>query len=190
MSGVGTDRRAPLDRVRTAVEAVPDPEVPVLTVGDLGVLRGVQVHDDDPGRLVVTVTPTYSGCPAMDVIRRDVARAARSLGWGVEVRTVLSPAWTTDWMSEQGRRKLREFGIAPPTGSRSVGGARAAGPVPVTLGATMLGATTPRTTTAPSSCPQCGSAEVEELSRFGSTACKSLWRCRSCAEPFDYFKPL
>lgn len=184
MSGVGTDRRAPLDRVRTAVEAVPDPEVPVLTVGDLGVLRGVQVHDEDPGRLVVTVTPTYSGCPAMDVIRRDVARAAHSLGWRVEVRTVLSPAWTTDWMSEQGRRKLREFGIAPPSGAGAAGD-RAAGPVPLTLGPTT--GETPRVTP---SCPQCGSVDAEELSRFGSTACKSLWRCRSCAEPFNYFKPL
>jgi ring-1,2-phenylacetyl-CoA epoxidase subunit PaaD len=121
----------------------------------------------DGDRVVVTITPTYSGCPAMQEIEADV-RAALS-GYDVEVRTVLSPAWTTDWMTEDGRRKLREHGIAPPE-------RRPAGPVLVQLGP-------PRLT-----CPQCGSADTEELTRFGSTSCTSMWRCRSCREPFDHFR--
>ena len=121
-------------------------------------------------RVVVTITPTYSGCPAMQEIEADVRAALAAHGHpDVEVRTVLSPAWTTDWMTEDGREKLRAYGIAPPE-------RRAAGPVLVQLGA-------PRLT-----CPQCGSSDTEELTRFGSTSCKSMWRCRSCREPFDHFR--
>jgi ring-1,2-phenylacetyl-CoA epoxidase subunit PaaD len=154
--------------LREVLAQVHDPEIPVITIEDLGILRDVTVEQRPEGdRVVVTITPTYSGCPAMQEIEADV-RAALS-GYDVEVRTVLSPAWTTDWMSEDGRRKLREHGIAPPE-------RRPAGPVLVQLGP-------PRLT-----CPQCGSADTEELSRFGSTSCKSMWRCRSCREPFDHFR--
>jgi ring-1,2-phenylacetyl-CoA epoxidase subunit PaaD len=156
--------------LRAVLAQVHDPEIPVLTIEDLGILRDVQVE----GRsVVVTITPTYSGCPAMREIEADV-RAALP-GYEVEVRTVLSPAWTTDWMTDAGRDKLRAYGIAPPQ-------RRPAGPVPVTLG--------PAPAPAPPrlSCPQCGSADTEELSRFGSTSCKAMWRCRSCREPFDHFR--
>jgi len=156
-----------VDDVRAALADVVDPEIPVLTIEDLGVLRDVAVED---GRVVVTVTPTYSGCPAMDEIRADVRAALARRGWtDVEVRTTLTPAWTTDWMSDDGRRKLADYGIAPPT--------RTAGPVLVQLGRRPELA-----------CPRCGSRDTEELTRFASTSCKSLWRCRSCREPFDHFK--
>ncbi len=161
-----------LAAARVAAAAVPDPEVPVLTVADLGILRSVDLADD--GAVDVVITPTYSGCPAMGTIEDDVRAAIGSAGFErVRVRTVLSPAWTTDWMTDAGRRKLAEYGIAPP-------GRRAGGPVPVALG---------RRPGAPI-CPQCGSADVRELSRFGSTACKSLWQCGSCREPFDHFKAI
>jgi ring-1,2-phenylacetyl-CoA epoxidase subunit PaaD len=160
-----------------AVGEVADPEVPVLTIADLGVLRGVRHEGDE---VVVTITPTYSGCPAMDVIRHEVELTLQALHVDGRVETVLSPAWTTDWMSESGKAKLTEYGIAPPTGRRAVdagltGGTRAAGPVLVSLAIR---------------CPLCGSPDTTELSRFGSTSCKSLWRCNSCREPFDHFKAL
>ena len=155
--------------------AVPDPEVPVLTIADLGVLRDVEV--DAEGRVVVTITPTYSGCPAMDVIRSVVEAALHAEGFAeVAVRTVLAPAWTTDWMTEQGRQALADYGIAPPAPRR------AGGPVPVTL--------TARPVADAVHCPQCGSPDTRELSHFGSTACKSLWSCTACREPFDHFKAL
>jgi ring-1,2-phenylacetyl-CoA epoxidase subunit PaaD len=158
---------ATLDAARDAAAAVLDPEVPVLTIADLGVLRDVTV--DANGRVTVTVTPTYSGCPAMDVIRRDVEDAVRGAGFPeVEVRTVLSPAWTTDWLTEHGRQALADYGIAPPQQRASTNG-----PILVALSVR---------------CPQCGSPDTRELSRFGSTACKSLWACNSCLEPFDHFK--
>jgi len=148
-----------------AAAAVLDPEVPVLTIEDLGVLRDVAVTDG--GRVEVTITPTYSGCPAMDAIRQDVTAALNAAGFAdVAVRLVLAPAWTTDWMSQAGKEKLRAYGIAPPDH-------RAAGPVPLRLSIR---------------CPQCGSGSTHELSRFGSTACKSLWVCDDCKEPFDHFK--
>ena len=153
--------------VREVLAEVTDPEIPVITIDDLGILRDVAVEGE---HVVVTITPTYSGCPAMQEITADVRSALERHGWDdVEVRTVLSPAWTTDWMSEDGRRKLEAYGIAPPA-------RRASGPVAVTLGP-------PRLT-----CPQCGSGDTEELTRFSSTSCKSMWRCRSCREPFDHFK--
>ncbi|HET8614220.1 MAG TPA: 1,2-phenylacetyl-CoA epoxidase subunit PaaD [Actinomycetales bacterium] len=161
---------ADLARARALAAAVPDPEIPVLTIDDLGVLRDVTREDD--GTVVVRITPTYSGCPAMDTIKADVLEALRRSGFSrLRVDLVLSPAWTTDWMSENGRRKLAEYGIAPPATESE----RRAGPVSLTLGRR---------------CPQCGSLDTEQLSRFGSTACKSLWRCRACAEPFDHFKTL
>jgi ring-1,2-phenylacetyl-CoA epoxidase subunit PaaD len=148
-----------------AAAAVLDPEVPVLTIEDLGVLRDVVVDDDR--RVEVTITPTYSGCPAMDAIRQDVLTALHDAGFDdVTVRLVLSPAWTTDWMSEPGKAKLRAYGIAPPDH-------RPSGPISLRLSLR---------------CPQCGSASTHELSRFGSTACKSLWVCDDCREPFDHFK--
>lgn len=159
--------------VRAAVEDVLDPEVPVLTLGDLGIVRDVRLAAD--GVVEVDLTPTYSGCPATEVIARSAASAVESLGHAVRVRTVLSPAWTTDWMSEAGRRKLTEFGIAPPSGRAAVGG-----PVQVRIGRG-------RATTG-LACPRCGSTSTRELARFGSTACKSLWRCEACGEPFDHFK--
>jgi ring-1,2-phenylacetyl-CoA epoxidase subunit PaaD len=161
------------ETVRELAGRVPDPEIPVLTIEDLGILRDVVV--DDRGRVEVTITPTYSGCPAMEVIREDVVRTLREHGHSeVRVRTVLAPAWTTDWMSAAGRAKLTAYGIAPP-------GPRPAGPVPVQL------VTRPRE---PVACPRCGSTDTSEISRFGSTTCKALHACRACLEPFDHFKTL
>jgi len=156
--------------------AVTDPEIPVITIADLGILRDVDVRH---GRITITITPTYSGCPAMQEIEADVRAALGRRGWDdVELRTVLSPAWTTDWMSDDGRRKLRNYGIAPPA-------PRPTGAVLVQLGR-RPGSASP--TLVPVECPQCSSADTEELTRFGSTSCKSMWRCRSCREPFDHFR--
>lgn len=160
--------RVSVTEVTQAISAVPDPEVPVVSIADLGILRGVGA-DEASGRVRVTITPTYSGCPAMAAIERAIEHAARRCGWTAEVETVLSPAWTTDWISDQGRQAMRDFGIAPPTG---------AGPVAVNI------------TRREVACPLCGSADTEELSRFGSTSCKALRRCLSCREPFEEFKAL
>jgi ring-1,2-phenylacetyl-CoA epoxidase subunit PaaD len=155
------DERVIWDVAATVV----DPEVPVLTIEDLGVLRRVAINGD---QVTVDITPTYSGCPAVDAIRDDVAAALKTAGYqNVVVRQVLSPAWTTAWMSEAGRVKLEQFGIAAPV-SRGVGGT-------INLG---LGIR----------CPHCGSMHTRELSRFGSTSCKALYVCKRCQEPFDYFK--
>ncbi|MGA2053863.1 MAG: 1,2-phenylacetyl-CoA epoxidase subunit PaaD [Bradyrhizobium sp.] len=152
-------------RAWDAAAQVVDPEIPVLTIADLGVLRDVAVSD---GRVEVTITPTYSGCPAMNMIALEIELALEREGFrDSKVHTTLSPAWTTDWMSEDGRRKLREYGIAPPeaaTSRRALFGVERV------------------------ACPQCGSGDTEVLSEFGSTSCKALWRCKSCREPFDYFK--
>jgi ring-1,2-phenylacetyl-CoA epoxidase subunit PaaD len=145
-----------------------DPEIPVLTIEDLGVLRGVEVSG--PDSVTVTVTPTYSGCPAMDAIREDVTAALAAGGFDrVRVDLVLAPAWTTDWMSEAGKDKLTAYGIAPPTGLAAAGRVR--------LGLSVK-------------CPQCSSLNTRELTRFGSTSCKALYVCQDCSEPFDYFKVL
>jgi ring-1,2-phenylacetyl-CoA epoxidase subunit PaaD len=174
MSPYATAPTHDVDAVRAVVAAVPDPEVPVLTIDDLGVLRDVSI--DEAGHVEVTITPTYSGCPAMDTIRADIAaRLAEHDHHDVHVALVLSPAWTTDWMSDEGRRKLLEYGVAPPSGSAPATGGAASGPVPLTLALR---------------CPLCGSPDTRELSRFGSTACKSLWVCNSCREPFDHFKAI
>jgi ring-1,2-phenylacetyl-CoA epoxidase subunit PaaD len=143
------------------VGEVPDPELRVVSIAELGILRDVTVDVD---RVVVTITPTYSGCPAMDAIRADIEAALHRAGHGeVEVRTVLSPAWTTDWITEVGRAKLAAAGIAPP------------GRTTTRLALTVR-------------CTLCGSPDTEQLSRFGSTACKALWRCRACREPFEAIK--
>jgi len=152
-------------RAWDAAARVVDPEIPVLTIADLGVLRDVAVND---GEVEVAITPTYSGCPAMNMIALEIELALEREGLGKpKIRTVLSPAWTTDWMSEDGRRKLKDYGIAPPmpaSSRRALFGVQAV------------------------ACPQCGSEDTELLSEFGSTSCKALWRCKSCREPFDYFK--
>ena len=146
--------------------SVADPEIPVITIEDLGVLRDVTV--DAGGVVHVSITPTYSGCPAMDAIREDIVTALRNAGFAkVVVTLVLSPAWSTSWMSEDGKNKLHDYGIAPPSAGQD------RGPIAVSLSVR---------------CPQCGSPDTRELSRFGSTACKSLWQCNACAEPFDHFK--
>ena len=152
------------DRAWAAAAEVTDPEVPVLTIADLGVLRGVA---ETGGGVEVLITPTYSGCAAMGVIAMEVELALSRAGIPGRVRTVLSPAWTTDWMTEEGRRKLLDYGIAPPvpgSGRRALFGVDAV------------------------ACPRCGSDHTEVVAEFGSTSCKALWRCLACREPFDYFK--
>lgn len=164
--------------------SVPDPELPVLTLRELGVVRAVHAGGTDT--VEVELTPTYTGCPAIEAMSLDIERVLREHGVReVTVRTVLAPAWTTDDITEEGRRKLREYGIAPPRARTS------SGPVPVELGATRTRATRPsEDEPAAVRCPHCGSAETELLSRFSSTACKALRRCLACREPFDHFKEL
>jgi ring-1,2-phenylacetyl-CoA epoxidase subunit PaaD len=175
--------------------AVPDPELPVLSLAELGVVRGLE--ETAPGRIEVRLTPTYTGCPAIEAMAADIEQALRAEDdvTDVTVRTVLSPAWSTDDITAEGRRKLAEFGIAPPRSTRE----RAAGPVALGLGPTRLAAgaspmssPTPyaETTDEPVRCPHCGSAATSLLSRFSSTACKALRRCDACSEPFDHFKEL
>lgn len=156
------------DDIWAVLEEVTDPEIPVLTVTDLGIVRNVKLQDD--GGVEVIITPTYSGCPAMNTIEINIRAVLQEHGFdNVSVRTVLHPAWTTDWMSEAGRRKLKEYGIAPPVDGTADKG--------------VLFAEQPEV-----ECPQCGSVHTELVSQFGSTACKSLYRCLDCREPFDYFK--
>jgi ring-1,2-phenylacetyl-CoA epoxidase subunit PaaD len=143
-----------VEGIWSVVRGVPDPEIPVISLADLGIVR--EVSEDR-----VVITPTYTGCPATQVIERDVRAALDAAGYRhVRIETVLSPAWTTDWISEEGREKLRAYGIAPP----------------VPAGSQVV------------ACPQCGSTATSEISRFGSTPCKALWRCTDCLEPFDLFK--
>lgn len=163
----------PAGALRARLANVTDPEIPVLTIQDLGILRDVVVHEG--GRVEVIITPTYSGCPAMHQIEQDVVAELSAAGHAdVTVTTVLSPAWTTDWMSAEGRRKLEEYGIAPPVGSAPSG--------PVSLSLSRRPPVNVR-------CPRCGEA-ARETSRFGSTACKAAYVCTSCQEPFDYFKAI
>ena len=149
--------------VRQAIAAIPDPEIPVITIADLGILRDIEIDHD---HMTVSITPTYSGCPAMDHIRSDIERIGTEHGFSVTVSLVYSPAWTTDWMSDDARVRLAAFGIAPPVG----------------------GSDEPRSDDI--NCPQCASSDTSQVSRFGSTACKALLVCGTCAEPFDYFKVL
>jgi ring-1,2-phenylacetyl-CoA epoxidase subunit PaaD len=156
------------DRAAAIAGAVPDPELPMLTIADLGMLRAVTRSDDG---IEVAITPTYSGCPAMATIARDIETALAAAGFDrVRVRTVLAPPWTTDWITDRAREKLRAAGIAPPTGRVSTG------------------QTAALFETVPVPCPRCSSTATERIAAFGSTACKSLWRCTACREPFDHFK--
>ncbi|MFF0163170.1 1,2-phenylacetyl-CoA epoxidase subunit PaaD [Streptomyces sp. NPDC005263] len=159
--------------------SVLDPELPVLTLKELGVLRAVHLRGTDA--VEVELTPTYTGCPAVEAMSLDIERALHQHGMReVTVRTVLAPAWSTDDITDEGRRKLREFGIAPPRVRQE------SGPVTLALGPTR----THSGETAPIQCPHCGCADTELLSRFSSTACKALRRCLACREPFDHFKEL
>ena len=171
-----TERHAAAWRV---LDGVPDPEVPVLSVRDLGIVREVRADAADPEGLEVVLTPTYSGCPATEVISQSVREALEQAGLGpVRVSLQRAPAWTTDWISDEGRRKLREYGIAPP------GPVGADGAVPITFMSRRPGPG------AAVECPRCGSARTERLSAFGSTACKAMYRCLACREPFEHFKPI
>lgn len=149
--------RAALADIWAWLADVPDPEIPVISIVDLGIIRDVQWHGDT---LEVTVTPTYSGCPATSVINFEIEAALRAKGVeNLSLKRQIAPPWTTDWLSDQGRAKLETYGIAPP---QAAGG--------------------------PQRCPQCKSTAVERISQFGSTPCKAQWRCTACLEPFDYFK--
>ncbi|MET7594919.1 iron-sulfur cluster assembly protein [Streptomyces sp. NPDC005496] len=197
------------EELRRLAGSVLDPELPVLTLEELGVLRAVHVREG--GSVEVELTPTYTACPAIEAMTVDIERVLHEHGVAeVSVHKVLSPAWSTDDISDEGRRKLREFGIAPPRGGRPAGPvtvglgptrtltAQEATPAPTTPGATVAGAEAPadeltaaRTPAAePVRCPLCGSGDTELLSRFSSTACKALRRCLTCREPFDHFKEL
>jgi len=157
------------------LDDVLDPEVPAISVTDLGIVRAVHAHDDT---LEVVVTPTYSGCPATEVIAQSIVDAIEGAGLGpVRVTQRRAPAWTTDWITPEGREKLRRYGIAPPgaCGSDDPQGGQVA---PIRLMARNI------------ACPRCGSAHTERLAAFGSTACKALYRCLDCREPFEHFKPI
>jgi len=156
------------------VEAVTDPELPMVTLADLGIVR--EVREDADG-VTVAITPTYSGCPAMEAIRDDIVAALRRAGFErASVRTVLSPAWTTDWITQAGRAKLAAAGISPPGAAP----ARRSGPVPLTLGRPPTGVT----------CPHCGHHETEQIAAFSATACRELRRCPACREPFEHVKEI
>lgn len=162
-----TATRPAIEQIRAWLDEVPDPEIPVISLVDLGVIRDLAWEDDT---LVVTVTPTYSGCPATAVINLEIESALRAQGIArIELRRRLSPAWTTDWISARGRERLREYGIAPP--------------IDGTAGCNLAGATAPTV-----ACPHCGSTDTRVVSQFGSTPCKAAYRCTECLEPFDYFK--
>lgn len=162
-----------IERAWSVLEAVPDPEIPVVSIRELGILRDVR-HGED-GVLEVVITPTYSGCPAMSQIAEDIAQAIGQAELGAHrIETVLAPAWTTDWITDEAREKLRRYGIAPPTGTC------ASTEQPIRF-------VPYRKDAVP--CPRCGSTHTEKLAQFGSTACKALYRCLDCREPFDYFKP-
>lgn len=159
---VGHTNSPETDRLFELLSSVVDPEIPVLTLQDLGVLRDISITD---GEVKVSITPTYSGCPAMETMCADIKSTLAAAGYEqVLVQQNLSPAWSTDWMTENGREKLRAYGIAPPVKTNC---GNPVGQI---------------------QCPQCNSAEVKLISEFGSTACKSLYQCQDCREPFDYFK--
>jgi ring-1,2-phenylacetyl-CoA epoxidase subunit PaaD len=159
------------DRVWHLLESVPDPEIPVVSIRELGILR--EVIERPGGEVEVVITPTYSGCPAMDQIEQDVCELLAAHRIRARVVTRLAPAWTTDWITEPARAKLREFGIAPP-------GSQAQDHV-VRMTKRLPALSVP--------CPHCGSSNTTETSHFGSTACKALYKCLDCLEPFDHFKP-
>ncbi len=156
----------PVDAIRAAIADVPDPEIPVVTLADLGIIRDIRLRDDQTYEVLLTTT--YTGCPATLVIATSVRVALDRAGFGdVAIRSVLSPPWTTDWISDVGREKLHAYGISPPVRGDGRGTIKDEGPA---------------------TCPQCGSIKTTEVSRFGSTPCKALWRCENCDEPFDRFK--
>jgi len=157
---------------REIAESVPDPELPMLTLADLGVLREVSA---DGERVIVSLTPTYPGCPALAEMRRDLSRRLAAAGLDAEVRTVLSPAWSSDWITVAGRRKLAAAGIAPPLPAPPRGG-----PVPLALAPVRRDVT----------CPQCAAPDAEQTAAFGATACRALYRCAACGEPFEYVKEI
>lgn len=166
--------RPAVEQVWAWLGEVADPEIPVISIVDLGIVRDVRWEDEiDDERLVVSITPTYSGCPATSVIAHDIDAALRAHGIdALRLETRISPPWTTDWISEAGRQRLREYGIAPPANSAGAGNPlrrMTRGPAPI-------------------ECPQCGSANTVKVSEFGSTPCKAQYRCADCLEPFDYFK--
>lgn len=157
------------DQVLSLLQHVKDPEIPAISVVELGVVRNVEV--DGAGKALITITPTYTGCPAMDVMAADIRKELLNAGVPeVTVKLTLAPAWTTDWITEEGKRKLKEYGIAPPEKTADIRALKGDQPVVP--------------------CPQCGSTNTVMLSNFGSTACKALWKCNDCLEPFDQFKCL
>ncbi|QFG20146.1 1,2-phenylacetyl-CoA epoxidase subunit PaaD [Actinomadura sp. WMMB 499] len=173
-----TARDRAVRRARDAAAGVRDPEMPMLTLADLGVLRGVELTPDADGgeTVVAAITPTYTGCPALATMRDDLVHRLGDAGFDrVEVRVVLDPPWSSDWISERGRAALRAAGLSPPGPAR-----RTSGPVPLTLGP-------PRRAPA---CPRCGSTATRRTSEFGSTACKALYRCTDCLEPFEHVKEI
>jgi ring-1,2-phenylacetyl-CoA epoxidase subunit PaaD len=156
-----------INTIKSLLATVPDPEIPVISIEELGILRDVKIED---GKVKVYITPTYSGCPAMDMITVQIKAALQDAGYeNVEVISLMSPAWTTDWISEEGRQKLKEYGIAPPA-QKTSDPSFLHGEAPIIQ------------------CPICNSTNTELISLFGSTACKSLYKCLDCLEPFDYFK--
>lgn len=173
-SGSLLDRDRALERAWEVASAVVDPELPMLTLADLGVLRDIDIDDD--GVVTAAITPTYSGCPAMAAMRDDLVRELRAAGFAdARVRVALEPAWTTDWITPAGRAALADAGISPPGPTP-----RRSGPVPLRLAPTRRAVR----------CPQCGSGDVAVSSEFGSTACKALYRCRACLEPFEHVKEI
>lgn len=172
---MSTATRPQIDEIWRWLSQVPDPEIPVISLTDLGIVRDVAWQEDT---LVVTVTPTYSGCPATSIINLDIERALRERGIeSVRLERQLSPPWTSDWLTEEGREKLRAYGIAPPIDGTAADG-RLAGRIARLAGSSNLTI----------ACPRCGSTHTEKISQFGSTPCKASYRCKDCLEPFDYFK--
>ena len=165
---VALDLKHITPEIITALESVPDPEIPVISVLDLGVVRSVTVKDKE---VYVELTPTYTGCPAMDMMATDIKIAIDALGYKTTVSLILSPAWSTDWISEEGREKMKDYGIAPPLTESKDKGALLHGERIV-------------------KCTNCQSTNTKMISQFGSTACKALFKCEDCLEPFDYFKCL
>jgi ring-1,2-phenylacetyl-CoA epoxidase subunit PaaD len=163
-----------LEAAWEVLRQIPDPEVPVISLCELGIVRDLRLREDGSDGLEVVLTPTYSGCPATELIQDDVRTALAAFG-DIQITMQRAPAWTTDWISDEGREKLRAYGIAPPGHLQS-------GEQPIRL--------VRRAPAAAIACPQCGSLQTEKLSEFGSTACKAMYRCLSCREPFEHFKPI
>jgi ring-1,2-phenylacetyl-CoA epoxidase subunit PaaD len=169
--------RPALEAIWHALDAIPDPEIPVVSIVGLGIVRGVEWELADPSTLLVRVTPTYSGCPATELIMSAIRESLAAIGvTQLRLETRLSPAWTTNWIAPEARQKLRDYGIAPPEAAR---------PVAVDV----VGISPLRRADVTVPCPRCGSLRTKLVSQFGSTACKAQYRCADCLEPFDYFKP-